>query len=62
MFFEQMSFVLGLLSQIKLLNIYIISGNVSVKHDRREDILMEKHTKEGGKHAIQTLLEKAMTK
>ena len=31
------------------------------KHDRREDILKRKHTKEEDKHAIQTIPEKATT-
>ena len=31
------------------------------KHDRREDILIRKHTEEEEKHAIQTVPEKATT-
>ena len=31
------------------------------KHDRREDILIRKHTKEEEKHAIQTILGKNVT-
>ena len=32
------------------------------KHDRREDILTRKHTKEEEKHTTQTIPEKTVTK